>query len=159
MTEEASSSSKDVSMTGTHSEPSVLPKDEPKFGGYTRFEIELEVTHTFHMLTAHLPRRLTNFVQVRPMPRPPAIPQSSRCTKILRWPCLCRIPQILTILVTSAIHKVPTVSRTDTEELGVVAAGEVSKGDFEPALGSCVDGGGRQGCCSTGRNELRCGKK
>lgn len=43
MAAEIVSSPKDVAMAEAHPEPPAIPNEEPKFGGFTRFEIELEV--------------------------------------------------------------------------------------------------------------------
>jgi hypothetical protein len=119
----------DLAMTDNQTPPSI-PTEEPKYGGFTRFEIELEVRYTASAEASCIlvnPNfvHLTQPLPVRPIPCLTLLSQPSRRTEILRATWLRRLSTIPAILVPLTILEVSSVSRAHAEESRIVAAGEI----------------------------------
>lgn len=78
--------------------------DVPGCGGYSRFELELEVRIC-------LPRRprSTNTLPVRPGPREPRLPQQPGPAKVPRQARVRRLARLSAVLPAAQVGKVPTV--------------------------------------------------
>jgi hypothetical protein len=128
----------DVVMT-ENQRPPPIPTEEPKYGGFTRFEIELEVrtTASFHSvpflfyrfsLCGHQCPRLAHHLTIHtvcPVSFLALLPQPSRFSEILREPRLCRLSQIPAVLCSTTVSQISDISWAHAEESGAVATGEI----------------------------------
>ncbi len=91
------------------------------YGGYTRFELELEVLlNVPHSPTTRLTIRPVCSVSRKPLlPEPPGLPKAPSRSQ------LYRLYQILEILYQAGIYQISVVSGTNSQGFGVATAREL----------------------------------
>lgn len=104
----------------SQSPPNPPGEDEPLYGGFSRFEVELEVSDCFRLL---LPDRqsllercmLTSNTAVCSVARESVLLESPRIPEASLRPGIHPIPQIPAVLEQTAISTLPYVSRPDAQ--------------------------------------------
>lgn len=137
----ASEAPQDVSMSSTPAVPPAADQDqEPKYGGYSRFEIELEVSHhDSHHSISHSPpiesSANPDIPVVCPVTRQSLLSQPPRVAEAPHPARLHRLPGLPPVLVQAAVPQIPDIPRADTAPPAAPAAGEIQAGHYEPGLG------------------------
>lgn len=138
-----------MSVDSSALDPPAVPEDganEPKYGGYSRFELELEVRQSTHMRSPF--GQATNLSAVCPVAREPAVSQLPRFPQVSHEPRLRRLPRLPAVLDAPALPQVPDVSHGDAQDARASAAREVPPGYHQPGpcdgsvFGGDEDGGG-----------------
>lgn len=105
---------------------------EALYGGYTRFELELEVTFHFDFLPKYIYNYLLLTHIVCPIPFEPLLHEPSCLAKASTRSQFHRLPQIPAILHYARVHQVPVIPRSNAQSFRTAAAGEVPPGYFKP---------------------------
>lgn len=111
----AMASSGPMSVGSSAMEPPSIPSsasDEPRYAGFTRFELELEVgppIFPFLLASSHAQ-------PVGAGPRKPCVPESSRVAQTSKQPLLHRLPRLSAVLDAPTIYQIPYLPRTCTQE-------------------------------------------
>lgn len=127
------------------------------YGGYTRFELELEVRFHFDFLPKYVHNYvlLTHTYIVCPVPFKPFLPELSCLAKASTRSQFHHLPQIPAILYYTRVHQVPVIPRSNAQSSGTPAAREVPPGYFKPR---CSRKAGTKWLTSNFWREVNCGK-
>lgn len=131
--------SRDVDM----SSPSEPPDwNEPQYGGYSRFEMELEV-RPCPVSSPVVGQQLTGTQRaVCPVAREPVLSQPPRVAEAPDAAGVRRVPRVPAVLEPPAVPQVSDVSGADAAPPRAAAAGALPAGHYEPGPGAAAGGGG-----------------
>lgn len=124
---EQNSNMEGFATVGSNSSSSKVLK-EPLYGGYTRFELELEVPYHFDIS----PTTTYALHLVCPIPFKPLLPEPSCLAKASTRSQFYRLPQIPAILHYARVHQVLVIPRSNAQSFRTPAAREVPPGCLKP---------------------------